>query len=56
MSRPLDDVVVLDLTRLFCTSLSAAFLADFGARVVRLELLPLTTHAAEGWNCEADLI
>lgn len=56
MSRPLDDVVVLDLTRLFCTSLSAAFLADFGARVVRLELLPLTTRAAEGWNCEADLI
>ena len=31
MSRPLDDLVVLDLSRLFCTSLCAAFLADFGA-------------------------
>jgi crotonobetainyl-CoA:carnitine CoA-transferase CaiB-like acyl-CoA transferase len=35
MSRALDDVIVLDLGRQFCTALSAAFLADFGARVIR---------------------
>lgn len=56
MSRPLDDVVVFDLTRLFCTSLTAAFLADFGARVIRLDLSPLAARHGEGWNHEADLI
>lgn len=56
MNRPLDDVVVIDLTRLFCTALSAAFLADFGARVVRIDSLPLAPHAARSWNHEADLI
>lgn len=56
MSRPLDDLVVLDLSRLFCTSLCAAFLADFGARVIRLEPAAAPARAATGWNHEADLI
>ena len=60
MSRPLDDVVVIDLTRLFCASLGATFLAVFGARVLRLELLPLAPGKGGGgegaWNHEADLI
>lgn len=56
MNRPLDDVVVIDLTRLFCTALSAAFLADFGARVVRIDSLPPVPHAARSWNHDADLI
>ncbi|MBP9713173.1 MAG: CoA transferase [Sterolibacterium sp.] len=57
MSRALDDVIVLDLTRQFCSSLSGAFLADFGARVIRLDFLPKTASAASGaWNHEADLI
>ena len=40
MSGVLRDVTVLDLTRQFCAALSAAFLGDFGARVIRLELRP----------------
>lgn len=36
MSRALDGLVVLDLTRQFCSSLSSAFLGDFGAWVIRL--------------------
>lgn len=58
MSRPLDDVVVVDLTRLFCSALSAAFLADFGARVIRVDALPAAggEHKAAAWNHEADLI
>jgi formyl-CoA transferase len=38
MSRALSDVLVLDLTSEFWASLAAAMLADFGARVVRVEL------------------
>ncbi|MBL0122977.1 MAG: CoA transferase [Betaproteobacteria bacterium] len=57
MSRALDGLVVLDLTRQFCASLSAAFLGDFGARVIRLELLPVEVKETLGqWNYEADLI
>ena len=61
MSRALDDVIVLDLTRQFCSSLSGAFLADLGARVIRLDLLPLPAataraESASEWNHEADLI
>jgi formyl-CoA transferase len=57
MSRALDGLVVLDLTRQFCSSLSAAFLGDFGARVIRLEGLPVAAKTANGqWNHEADLI
>ncbi len=64
MSGALDDIVVLDLTRNFASSMSAAFLADFGARVIRLETLhdaaaPLETADSPrpgAWNHEADLI
>ena len=56
MGQVLHDVTVLDLTRQFCASLSAAFLGDFGARVVRLELLPSAPVEPTGsWNHEADL-
>ncbi len=37
MSGALDDIVVLDVTRGFASSMAAAFLGDFGARVIRLE-------------------
>ena len=39
MSGALDDIVVLDVTRGFAPSMTAAFLGDFGARVIRLEPL-----------------
>ncbi|MBW1758396.1 MAG: CoA transferase, partial [Deltaproteobacteria bacterium] len=39
MSSALEDVIVLDLTRDFSSCLAAAFLADFGGRVIRVELL-----------------
>lgn len=64
MSAALDDVVVLDLTDSYFAALSAAFLADFGAKVIRVESLPDNEandypddNADEGaWNYEADLI
>jgi formyl-CoA transferase len=64
MSGALDDVIVLDLTKNFSSSLSAAFLADFGGQVIRLELLSsacdtsdaATSAETAGWNHEADLI
>ncbi len=60
MSAALDDVIVLDLTKNFFSSLSAAFLADFGADVIRLDLLPQAhekTNQNDGsWNHESDLI
>jgi crotonobetainyl-CoA:carnitine CoA-transferase CaiB-like acyl-CoA transferase len=59
MSAALDDVVVLDLTNSFSSSLTAAFLADFGGEVIRLELAPRSVEPrqADGrWNHEADLI
>ncbi len=60
MSRALDDVIVLDLGRQFFTALATAFLADFGARVIRLDPLPAMSTDTEpgpaGWNHEADLI
>jgi len=63
MSNALEDVIVLDLTRDFSTSLSAAFLADFGGRVIRLEFLTAVDQAdhqlapTKGtWDFEADLI
>jgi crotonobetainyl-CoA:carnitine CoA-transferase CaiB-like acyl-CoA transferase len=37
MSKALDDVVVLDLTTQYWASVGAAILADFGARVIRVE-------------------
>ncbi len=57
MSGVLRDITVLDLTRQFSAALAAAFLGDFGARVIRLELLPAPPREATGrWNHEADLI
>ena len=60
MSRALDDVIVLDLGRQFFTALSAAFLADFGARVIRLDSPPAKSveppPVPASWNHEADLI
>ncbi len=65
MARALDDLIVVDLTRHFFGGLSAMFLADFGARVIRLGLLQgfaadqpsLAPNAASAsWNQEADLI
>lgn len=56
MSRALDDVLVVDLTRQFFGSLSAAFLGDFGARVVRVELLPTASAADGSWNHDAELV
>ncbi len=57
MGQVLHDVTVLDLTRQFCAALSAAFLGDFGARVIRLDLLPAAPSEPTGrWNHEADLI
>jgi len=65
MSSALDDIVVLDVTRNFASSMAAAFLADFGARVIRLEAVagsaprrasePGPARAA-AWNHQADLI
>ena len=59
MNAALDDVIVLDLTSRFSSSLTAAFLADFGGNVIRVELAtsPQERGQAEaGWNHEADLI
>ena len=59
MSSALEDVIVLDLTRDFSSSLSAAFLADFGGRVIRIELLTADDApepSKETWDFESDLI
>ena len=67
MSAVLDDVIVLDLTKSFSASMTAAFLGDFGANVIRLDLLPdagtksqqqdeTSTVAAGAWDYESDLI
>jgi crotonobetainyl-CoA:carnitine CoA-transferase CaiB-like acyl-CoA transferase len=40
MSKALPDLVVVDATTTFWASLGVALLADFGARVIKLELLP----------------
>jgi formyl-CoA transferase len=59
MSSALEDVIVLDLTRDFSSCLSAAFLADFGGRVIRIELLAADDDAEPSkgtWDFESDLI
>lgn len=59
MSAALDDVTVLDLTQSFSSALSAAFLADFGGNVIRLELSAQERDARQvdgSWDHEADLI
>jgi formyl-CoA transferase len=40
MSKALHDLVVIDATTAFWASLGVAMLGDFGARVIKLELLP----------------
>ena len=62
MSKALEDVVVLDLTSQFWSSLSGAFLADFGATVIRVDLLPQALEKARAkvsdgeWDHDADLV
>jgi crotonobetainyl-CoA:carnitine CoA-transferase CaiB-like acyl-CoA transferase len=64
MSKALDNVVVLELTTEFWSAVGAAMLADFGARVIRVEPLPEAHQArAEGpaqeppagWDHDAEL-
>jgi crotonobetainyl-CoA:carnitine CoA-transferase CaiB-like acyl-CoA transferase len=57
MSKALDDVTVLDLTTTFWASIGTALLADFGARVIRVEDLPEPgpEEHATGWDCNAEL-
>lgn len=59
MSKALEDVVVLDLTREFFASLAGAMLGDFGATVIRIEDLADRRkvdqnrdgmHPPERWN------
>ena len=59
MSKALEDVVVLELTTEFWSAVGAAMLADFGARVIRVEPLPEAREArtarpeqepAAGWD------
>ncbi len=64
MSGALEDVVVVDLTTELWSSLAAAMLADFGARVVRVEDLSLEARdpdrdglsSPEAFDAEAQLI
>ncbi len=65
MSSALEDVVVLDLTTEFWSSLSAAFLGDFGATVIRLETVPTapkqclrsnSDSSDADWDYNAELI
>jgi formyl-CoA transferase len=58
MSSALNDVVVLDLTNSFSASLTGAFLADFGAEVIRIDAPGESPErpAGAGWNYEADLV
>jgi crotonobetainyl-CoA:carnitine CoA-transferase CaiB-like acyl-CoA transferase len=61
MSKALEDVVVLELTTEFWSAVGAAMLADFGARVIRVE--PPSEARAEGsrqdpaagWDHDAEL-
>ncbi len=64
MSGALDGIVVVDLTTEYWASLSAAMLADFGARVIRVEdrsVAPRNPdrdgqHPPEAFDSEAQLI
>jgi formyl-CoA transferase len=64
MSKALEDIVVLELTTEFWSAVGGAMLADFGARVIRVEPLreAREARAAEpvrepptGWDHEAEL-
>ena len=60
MTTALDDILALDLTNQFSSSLSAAFLADFGARVIRIEHTGSKAAADPSreavWNYRDDLV
>jgi formyl-CoA transferase len=65
MSRALQDIVLVDFTTESWASLAAAMLADFGARVIRLENLPEAgenggnrdgQHPPSDWNYQAELV
>jgi len=57
MSKALDDVVVLDLTTAFWSSIGTALLGDFGAQVIKIENLPAarTPEPAAAWDYQAEL-
>ena len=57
MSKALDNVVVLDLTTAFWSSIGTALLADFGAQVVKVDNLPGPGAGAgvSGWDYKAEL-
>jgi formyl-CoA transferase len=64
MSKALEDIVVLELTTEFWSAVGAAMLADFGARVIRVEPLPEAREARAagpaqeppaGWDHDAEL-
>jgi formyl-CoA transferase len=64
MSRALGDLVVLDLSTAFWSSIGAALLADFGADVIRVENLTAVRErsleddaepGAPGWDHQAEL-
>jgi crotonobetainyl-CoA:carnitine CoA-transferase CaiB-like acyl-CoA transferase len=62
MSKALEDVSVLDLTTEFWSSIGTALLADFGARVIKIETLPNSgSSRSDGkshdvaWDYEAEL-
>jgi len=57
MSKALDDIVVLDLTTAFWSSIGTALLADFGAQVIKIDSLPAarTSESSAGWDYEAEL-
>lgn len=64
MSKALDDVVVVDLTTTFWGSVGTALLADFGARVIKIDSVPVSPGSHGGpaqggargpWDYEAEL-
>jgi len=64
MSKALDDVVVLDLATTFWGSVGTALLADFGARVIRIDSVPAPAESRADvapasqrtpWDYEAEL-
>ena len=62
MSSALEELVVLDLTTAFWSSVGSALLGDFGARVIRVENLPEaraenanTDEPKVNWDYEAEL-
>jgi crotonobetainyl-CoA:carnitine CoA-transferase CaiB-like acyl-CoA transferase len=61
MSKALDDVVVVELTTTFGAAVASALLADFGARVIRIERVstarkePTPQPGDAPWDYEAEL-